>query len=78
MLYNTQNVLCPSFGILNNQKTQHLRIWICFHLQVSGGRHSVGSLQTALQLLDTLWAKLGGFLTFKIESMRSKLYASRC
>jgi hypothetical protein len=30
---------CSLSGILNNYKTQHFWNWICFHLQMRGGRH---------------------------------------
>jgi hypothetical protein len=43
MVYNTQNHwvcgLCPLPGILDDQKTEPFGSWICFRLQVKGGRH---------------------------------------
>jgi hypothetical protein len=38
--YNTQNQwvlgLCPSFGVLNNQKTQRFGNWACFRCSGEG------------------------------------------
>jgi hypothetical protein len=62
MYHNKKQIVslfCPLSGILNNLSTRRFWIWICFHLQVRGGRH-------------LLWAQLKLKLKLKLRPTVSR------